>query len=100
MKDKKKINGSEFEEIDPAFSKVSRSVCKIKAGKDYGSWFFLKYSIGDVKYFCLVSNEYVITEEMTKNKDIIYIYYDNEYENFAIELDENERYIKNFKQIK
>ena len=37
---------------------------------------------------------------MTKNKDTIYIYYDNEYENFSIQLDENERYIKSFKEIK
>ena len=53
MKYEKKISGSEFEEIDPAFSKVSRSVCKIKVGNDYGSGFFLKYSIGDAKIFVL-----------------------------------------------
>ena len=37
---------------------------------------------------------------MTKIKDTIYIYYDSEYENFTIQLDENERQIKSFKQIK
>ena len=51
-------------------------------------------------FFCLVSNEHVITENMIKNKDRIYIYYDNEFENFILELDEKERYIKSFKQIK
>lgn len=99
MKDEKKINGSEFEEIDPYLLKVSRSVCKIRAETHFGSGFFLKYSIGDVKFFCLVSNEHVITENMINNKDKIYIYYDNEFENFILDLDEKERYIKRFKQI-
>ena len=97
---KKKINGSEFEDIDPYFLKVSRSVCKIRTDTHSGSGFFLKYSVGDVQFFCLVSNEHVITENMIKNKDRIYIYYDNEFENFILELDEKERYIKSFKQIK
>ena len=99
MKDEKKINGSEFEEIDPYLLKVSRSVCKIRAETHFGSGFFLKYSIGDVKFFCLVSNEHVITENMINNKDKIYIYYDNEFESFILDLDEKERYIKRFKQI-
>ena len=98
MKDEKKINGSEFEEIDPYFSKVSRSVCKIRIGSVSGSGFFLKYLIGDVKFFFLVSNEHVITEDLTNKKDEIYIYYDNEFENFNLKLDKNERYIKSFKQ--
>jgi hypothetical protein len=37
---------------------------------------------------------------MNKIKDTIYIYYDSEYENFTIQLDENERQIRSFKQIK
>lgn len=53
-----------------------------------------------MQFFCLVSNEHVITENMIKNKDRIYINYDNEFENFILELDEKERYIKSFKQIK
>ena len=53
-----------------------------------------------MQFFFLVSNEHVITENMINNKDKIYIYYDNEFENFILELDEKERYIKSFKQIK
>ena len=37
---------------------------------------------------------------MIKNKDNIYIYYDYEFENIVIRLDENERYIKSFRDIK
>ena len=36
---------------------------------------------------------------MIKNKENIYIYYDYEFENIVIRLDENERYIKTFKDI-
>lgn len=96
---KKKINGSEFEEVERYFSKVSRSVCKIYAYSHAGSGFFLKYPIDGGFFFCLISNEHVIKEDMIKNKDNIYIYYDYEFENIVIRLDENERYIKTFKDI-
>ena len=100
MDDERKINGSEFEEVDRYFSKVSRSVCKIKANSYFSSGFFLKYSIDGLIFFCLISNEHVITEDMIKNKDNICIYYDYEFENIVIRLDENERYIKSFRDIK
>ena len=97
------MNLSNFSETNPALSKVSRLECKIKTGEGYGSGFFLQYSIGDVNFFCLVSNEHAITEEMTKNIKIkiqfTYII-DSEYENFTLQLDENEKFIKSFKQIK
>ena len=35
-----KIIGSEFEEVDPSFLKVSKSICKIKTNKQYGTGFF------------------------------------------------------------
>ena len=59
-----KIMGSEYEEIDPYFSKVSKSICKIfistQNGTQYGSGVFLKFSIEDLNLFCLITNEHII----------------------------------------
>ena len=46
-----KIIGSEFEEVDPSFLKVSKSICKIKTNKQYGTGFFIKYLIDKINCF-------------------------------------------------
>lgn len=48
---------------------------------------------------CLISNEHIITKDMIKNNDTINVYYDNEFENIEIQLNVNERYIKDFTDI-
>ncbi len=93
------IVGSEYEDIDPCFSKVSKSICKIIASNMHGSGFFLKYKIDDINFLCLISNEHIITKDMIKNNDTINVYYDNEFENIEIQLNVNERYIKDFTDI-
>ena len=46
-----------------------------------------------------MSNEHVITKNAIENNGILYIYYDNEFKNIKIKLDQNERYIKTFRDI-
>ena len=99
-----KIMGSEYEEIDPYFSKVSKSICKIfistQNGTQYGSGVFLKFSIEDLNLFCLITNEHIITESLIEQNATINVFYDNEFENIEIELNKKERYIKTFTDIK
>ena len=93
-----KIIGSEFEEVDPSFLKVSKSICKIKTNKQYGTGFFIKYLIDKIyNYYFLISSAHILTKDMVKEKEKIIIYFDNEFENLDIELNENIRYIRNFK---
>ena len=90
-----KIIDSEYEDIDRYFTKVSKSICKLVINHINASGFLLKYNINEIDFFFLFSNAHVITEENIKNKETIIGYYDNEFENFSIKLEPNERYIKN-----
>ena len=92
-----KTIGSEYEEVDPYFLKVSKSICKIKTNKQYGTGFFIKYLIDKIYNYFLISSAHILTKDMVNAKEKIIIYFDNEFENLGIELNENERYIRNFK---
>ena len=92
-----KTIGSEYEEVDPYFLKVSKSICKIKTNKQYGTGFFIKYLIDKIYCYFLISSANILTKNMVKAKEKIIIYFDNDFENLGIELNENERYIRNFK---
>ena len=65
------------------------------------SGFLLKFCNSDTQdtFYCLMSNEHVITKNAIQNKDKIYIYYDNKSKTREIQLNENERYIKSFRDI-
>ena len=99
------IKTSFFETIDPNFTNVSKSICKIiiqTNGKETtkkitGTGFLLKFWIVEDYFYCLMSNEHVITEDFIQKKSIINISYDSEFKHRDIKLDEKERYIKSFK---
>ena len=92
-----------FEKIDRNISNVSKSICKIKIGKSlrtiYGTGFLLRFHIEQESFYCLISNEHVISKEIINNKNKIFIKYDNEYKSATIQLDSNIRYIKIFIDI-
>ena len=104
IKDECLIKGSsKFEEIDPHILNVSKSICKIKIDnylqKISASGFLLKFYIDQELFYCLMSNEHVITEDIINRNSIIYIYYEAETKSANIKLDKNERYMKTFKDI-
>ena len=98
------IPGPNFEILDPNLLNVSKSVCKIRIDTNQGSFggsgFFLKFLINGKFYYWLVTNEHVITKEMINNKYIVNVSYNIESKNINIKLDQNERYIKTFKEYK
>ena len=76
---------------------VAKSICKIiKPNKDAGSGFLINLSSKKKPFYCLMTNEHVISENMIKEKETITFYYDNESERRTIKLEN--RTIKEFKK--
>ena len=96
---------SPFEKIDRNLTIVSKSICKIKIdsilGTIKGTGFLLKFYIDQERFYCLISNEHVIKNNIIKNNSNsnIYISYDNEYSYATIKLGNKKRYIKSFIDI-
>ena len=92
-----------FEKIDRYLSNVSKSICKInieiKSEKIIGTGFLLNFRIDQEMFYCLISNEHVIKNDMIQNNNNIYIFYDNEYKCANIKLGDKKRYIKSFNDI-
>ena len=92
-----------FEKIEPYLSNISKSILKIvidtRSGKIIEAGFLLKFYIGQELFYCLISNEHVIKDDIIKNNNIIIIYYDNESKNANIKLKNKKRYIKSFIDI-
>ena len=64
-----------------------------------GSGFFLKFERYNNKtFYCLMTNQHVITSDLIKNKIEIQIKYENEKKHFPLKLDEEERIIIGFKK--
>ena len=81
-------------------AKPSKSVCKlIVPPNQLGSGFLIKFSKGEKEFYCLMTNEHVVTKKMVENKITIDVYYDSEDKNREIELNSKERFIKDFKDI-
>ena len=72
------LKTSPFIKIDSNVSNVSRSICKIKIetslGTKYGTGFLLRFYIDQESFYCLVSNEHVISNDIIINENNIYIY--------------------------
>ena len=90
-----------FEKLEPHLSDVSKSICKIrieiKSEEIIGIGFLLKFYIAQELFYCIISNEHVIKNEIVENNNnIIYIFYDNEFKCANIKLGNKKRYIKSF----
>ena len=98
------LPSSLFEKIDPYISNVSRSICKIKIetilGRIIGTGFLLTFDIDKEMFYCLISNEHVMKNDIIQNNNnIIFISYDNELKHADIKLGSKKRYIKSFTDI-
>ena len=91
---------SPFEKIDQALTIVSKSICKIKIVSVILTRFLLKFDIDQERFYCLISNEHVIKNNiMQNNSSKIDIYYDNKSRCSIIKLGNKKRYIKSFIDI-
>jgi len=96
---------SPFEKIDHNLTFVSKSICKIKIETKLktiiGTGFLLNFNIDQERFYCLISNEHVIKNNIIQNNSNskIYISYDNEKRHTNIKLGNKKRYIKSFIDI-
>lgn len=91
------INESPLIKLPPlSVLQTSKSICKIETPFQVSSGFFLKFFKGEEDFFCLMTNEHIITKELIEQKQKINIYYDNESKVKEIPLNPEERFIKEF----
>ena len=93
-----------FETVDRCLSKVSKSICKIKIQTEIGiikgTGFLLNFDIDQELFYCLISNEHVIQNDIIQNNNIIInISYDLEFKEANIKLENKKRYMKSFTDI-
>ena len=91
-----KIVGSEIDKINRCLYKVCKSVCKIRIKNKIGSGFLIKLYRENNPFYCLMTCEHLIKKEAIELSEKMEIYYDNQYERREIELNKNERYIRDY----
>ena len=98
IKEEGKIKGCELIPID-SIVPATKSLCKIITNYKIASGFLIKLFKGEEDFYCLISNEHIITKNMIKNKEKITFLYDSESKRKEIYLNNEERYIKDFRDI-
>ena len=76
-----------------------KSICKISKLNKISFGFLIKFFKNDKDFYCLMTNEHIITQEMINKKEKITFYYDNDKMVKEIFLNSNERYIRDFKDM-
>ena len=79
--------------------RLSKEICSVvidaKERKNTGTGFILAFPVDLEWFYCLVSNEHIISNDSINNNRVIYITYE-EYKTASIKLDKNKRYIRSF----
>ena len=91
-----------FIDLDPNTSKIlSKKICRIiievNGKKIEGTGFFLAIPIDLEWFYCLMTNDHLISNESINNNNIIYITYEG-YKSTSIKLQKGKRYIESFKE--
>ena len=96
--DSKDIKAQDLIPLDQSITKLSKSLCKIIVPPTIMlSGFLIQLFKDEKEFYCLMTNEHVITKEMIEQKISIDIYYDNQYKFNKIRLNPEERLIKDFR---
>ena len=85
--------------IPDNISAISKSIVKLDNPNKICFGFLIKFFKGDKDFFCLTTVEESIPKEMIERKESIKFFYDNESKIKKINLDPDQRFIKNFKDI-
>ena len=75
---------------------MSRTTCKIIYKDIEGTGVFVKINMNNGELNCLMTNGHIIKKELFENKEKINVAYDWGQKIFQIQLDQNERFIKDF----
>ena len=94
--EEKDIKNSKIIEID-ALLEVSGAICKVQTNKTVGTGFFMKLEKSNKPFYCLITCEHVIQEEMIDSKNIIEVYYENQKSKLKFPLNKNERFIRSYR---
>ena len=78
---------------------IGKSICKILTNEKKGTGFFIKLNKNNEDFYCLMTNQNLISKEMVAKKQKLIIYYDSEKKNIGIILNRDKRYIKEYKNI-
>jgi hypothetical protein len=92
------IQMSSYSILIPSKS-ICKIECKIGTSINLSSGFLIKFFKGEKDFFCLMTNEHVITKELINQKKTIFLYYNYESKVKEIQLNPEERYIKDFTEI-
>ena len=76
--------------------KISTSICKILFKNETCMGFLIKFFLKEEPFFCMITNNNNIDENMIDTNDKILILYNNDKQIRNINLNEKERYIKHF----
>ena len=90
---------SKKESLPESIIKASKSIYKIDTSSKLSSGFLMKFFRRNKEFFCLMMDEQIITKKMIEQKQPINFYYDNGNKKTEITLDNEERYIKDLKEI-
>ena len=93
------IKDSNIRPINSCLFDVCPSICKIIFSNTIGTGFFIKLYKNDEALFSLMTNEHIITKDMIEKKEEIEVYYNNQKKRIKITLNEDERFIKSYKDI-
>ena len=93
------MEGSDIIQMDNCLCKVSKSICKIRIPNKVGSGFLIKLYKENKPFYCIMTNEHVINKETIEGKNKIIVYYDNEFKRIEIELNKNERFIRDYQYM-
>ena len=80
-RNEEKIVGSELYQNDISLLQASTSLCKLVTNKKIASGFLIKLFKDQEDFFCLMTNEHVIRENMVAKKENFLFYFDNEKKN-------------------
>ena len=87
-------------QIDTNIYSVIKSVCKIVINiSSIGTGFFIKLRKNNKDFYCLMTNEHVVTKNLIDSKEKIVIYFDGQNKRREIILNENKRYIRDYRYI-
>jgi len=94
-----KSKEDEIEIIDANIYNSIKSVCKIESPNIKGTGFLIKLYLNNKDFFCLMTNEHVVTKGLIDKKEKITIFYDGGQNSKDIILDKKERFIKEYTNI-